>query len=87
MGKSWPYYNERGIYLRISRRRHPFTKIGYAAQRKHENALQESLAKRIKEHEKCGWRNPSKVLQYRVPHAHKVEKLIHIHEVIRAWRR
>ena len=56
-----------------------FYKIGYAARRKGEKSLEDSLNKRIREHEKCGWHNPKIVLHFRVPHAHRVEKIIHHH--------
>jgi hypothetical protein len=56
-----------------------FYKIGYAARREGEKSLEDSLNKRIREHERCGWHNPEKVLDYCVPHAYRVEKIIHHH--------
>lgn len=56
-----------------------YTKIGYAAHREGESSLQKSLDKRIKEHERCGWWNPTVVIHEKVPHVYRVEQIIHRH--------
>lgn len=56
-------------------------KMGYTGKRKGAKALEDSLTRRAKEQEKCGWHDPTKVLEYRVPHAHRVEHIIQQHLV------
>lgn len=52
-----------------------YTKIGYAAQRKNKP----SMEARMKQHERCGWADAMTVLRKEVPHAHRVEQIIHYH--------
>jgi hypothetical protein len=56
-----------------------YTKIGYAAERKNEPSLEASFDARMKEHKRSGWPDLKVVLKKRVPHVHRVEKLIHYH--------
>lgn len=58
-----------------------FTKIGFAAQRKNKKSLLDSLNHRLmNEHKKCGWTKLKQVVTpCHVPHARKVEKIIHYH--------
>jgi hypothetical protein len=54
-------------------------KIGHTAQRKDEKELQRSFTKRMKEHKNCGWHDAKLVGHWFVPHAQRVEKIIHYH--------
>ncbi|KAH6661903.1 hypothetical protein B0J14DRAFT_312543 [Halenospora varia] len=56
-----------------------YTKIGYAAERKSEPSLEASFDARMKEHKRSGSPDLKVVLKKRVPHALRVEKLIHYH--------
>lgn len=56
-----------------------YTKIGWAGPRKTKSSLEDSFDERMDEHHRRGWHNPKVVLKKLVPHAHRVEKLIHYH--------
>ena len=56
-----------------------FNKIGSTAQREDEEDLQRSFTKRMKEHKDCGWHDAKLVGHWFVPHAKRVEKIIHYH--------
>jgi T5orf172 domain len=56
-----------------------YTKIGLAAKRRTEPTLEASFEARMKEHKRSDWPDLKIVLKKRVPHVHRVEKLIHFH--------
>lgn len=55
-------------------------KVGSATLRKGDKSLMASFEKRMKEHERCGW-HAEPVFKLRVPHAHRVERIIQHHFV------
>jgi len=56
-----------------------YTKIGYSAARDTESSLEASFDARMKEHKVAGWSDLKVVLKKRVPHVHRIEKIIHYH--------
>lgn len=53
-------------------------KIGYVSKRKKDPSIEVSFCQRMKEHKQCGW-EPEIVFKCLVPHAERVEKIIHGH--------
>lgn len=54
-------------------------KIGYTTLGKHDDTLEDSLLRRMKEHNSCGWPKPEPALKVQVPHAQRVEQIIGKH--------
>lgn len=57
---------------------HTLNKIGYVSKRKNDPSIDVSFDHRMEEHKRCGW-EPKPVFRCLVPHAERVEKLIHRH--------
>lgn len=56
-----------------------YTKIGYVTERSNSASLEDAFIARMNEHKRCYLPKPTIMLKIRVPHAHRMEKIIHYH--------